>query len=323
MEKSVGTEYAVTVTGEVPADQLGRVSAHEHLSCDISPHSGSTDNIIQDIDLIAEELGAFLQAGGRTIFEVTPVDLSRNPAALKLISEKSGVQIVSGIAFYDAKTHPPWLRKAAVEQITRYLVNELENGSEGVRAGLIGELATGNQPGADATTYVMSAVESRIFQAAARAQQETGAAISTHASIGRAGHAQLRVLEEAGADLEKVVIGHCDAQWHEDIERDLAYYLPILEKGACCEFDLIGWSELMPDCARAERIAALIGRGFSGQLLLGTDTCRLSHLHAFNGRGYDYLFTAFLPMLIEQGVSPTHIDQMLAGNPGRILSRRR
>ncbi len=323
MEIPAGTEYVVTVTGEVPADRLGMVSAHEHLYCDISSHSGNKDNIIQNVDLIVEELDAFLQVGGRTIVEVTPADIGRNPAALKLISERSGVQIVSGIAFYDHRTLPGWLHDATVEQIARFFISELEKGSDGVRAGLIGELATANQPGADAATYVMSPVETRIFQAAARAQQETGAAISTHASIGRAGHAQLRVLEEAGADLEKVVIGHCDAQWHEDIERDLAYYLPIVEKGACCEFDLLGWEELMPDSARAERMVALLRRGFSGQLLLGTDTCRLSQLHAFNGRGYDYIFTAFLPMLIEQGGSTLHVARMMIGNPKRILARRR
>ena len=47
-----------------------------------------------------------------------------------------------------------------------------------------------------------------------------------------------------------MIIGHCDAHWHDDPQQDFRYYLPILERGACCEFDLIGWTELAPDDVR-------------------------------------------------------------------------
>ena len=315
------TDYIVTVTGEIPAGQLGVTSAHEHLYCDISVSSGNKDNILNDVTLIVRELEYYRKAGGKSIIELTPVDLGRDPIRLKAISEGSGVQLISGIAFYDQNTYPDWVRRAAVDQIADYFVHELEEGTDGVRAALSGELGSHNEPKPNASGYKLQELETLVFRAAARAQRRTGVPISTHASLGRAGHAQLEVLEHSGADIEKVVIGHCDAHWHKDMEKDMEYYLPILERGAYCGFDLIGWKEWMPDDIRAERVAALIELGYERQLLLGTDTCRLSQLHENGGRGFDFLQTSFLPRLYELGVTHSQIQAMLVESPRRLFAR--
>jgi phosphotriesterase-related protein len=139
--------------------------------------------------------------------------------------------------------------------------------------------------------------------------------------LGRAGHAQLNLLEKEGVDLRRVAIGHCDTHWHHDPDRDLEYYLPILERGAFCEFDLIGWSELMPDEVRAERIAALVRLGYSRKILLSTDTCRLSQMHRNGGRGFDYLWTSFLPRLRQLGVTDAEINSMIVDAPRELLTR--
>ena len=233
-----------TVCGEIPSDQLGPTLAHEHLCCDISHTSGNPDNYMLDWELIVRELEFFKKAGGRGILEVTPVDLNADPGALRRIGEASGVHIVRGISFYQESCYPEWLRSATVDRITEFFVREIEEGEEGVAAGFIGEIGTHNQPEPDPAGYRLSEAETRVFQAAARAQQRTGVLISTHASLGRAGHAQLDVLEEAGADLSKVIIGHCDTHILAEEQEDLDYYLPILNRGAFGEFDLISWTEI-------------------------------------------------------------------------------
>ncbi len=315
-------DYIVTVTGEIPARQWGVTSAHEHLYCDISASSGKKDNILTDVSLIIRELEYYRETGGQSIIELTAADIGRDPVKLKVISETTGIQVVSGIAFYLESTYPDWLRRATVGQITDYFVREIEEGTEGIRAGLIGELPSHNESEPNPSGYKLRELETLIFQAAAKAQQRTGIAISTHASQGRAGHAQLDVLEQAGADIGKIVIGHCDCHWHEDPEKDMEYYLPILERGAYCEFDMVGWAGVMPDEIRAERIAALIKLGYERQLLLGSDTCRLSYLHENGGRGFDFLWTSFLPRLHELGVTNSQIQAMLVEAPRTLLSRR-
>jgi phosphotriesterase-related protein len=77
----------------------------------------------------------------------------------------------------------------------------------------------------------------------------------------------------------------------------------------------------MPDRIRAERIAALVRAGHERQILLSTDTCRTSHLHAHGGRGFDYLWRVFLPLLRARGVTESQIDSMLIVAPRRLLAR--
>ena len=310
----------MTVTGEVPGDQLGPTAVHEHLYCDISVHSGRADNILTDVPLMVDELAHVRQAGGRTIVDVTPEGIGREPAMLKALSEGSGVQVVSGIAFYTEDTYPTWVRGASESEIADYFVREIEEGRDGVRAGLIGELASHNAERPDPAAYRLTEGETHVFRAAALAQRRTGVAITTHAALGRGGHAQLAVLEAAGADPARVAIGHCDAHWHANPDLDLAYYLPILERGAYCSFDLIGWTELAPDEVRAERIAALVRLGYARRIVLGSDTCRRSQLRANGGRGLDFLWTSFLPRLAALGVAETDINRMLADAPRRLLA---
>jgi len=310
----------MTVAGPIPADELGATLIHEHLYCDISPFSGKADNILTDEETMIGELAYFRAAGGRTIVEVTPEGIGRNPVALRRISLAAGVRIVAGIAFYDEATVPDWAKIAGEAEIADYFVRQLEKGADGVRAGVIGELYSHNEPHPDPASYRLTEFELTVFRAAARAQRRTGAPILTHASLGRGGHAQLAALETAGADPARIAIGHCDAHWHEDPEQDLAYYLPILERGAFCAFDLIGWTELMPDALRAARLAALIRQGYASHLLLSSDTCRRSHLHAHGGRGYDNIWRTFLPLLRQHGVTDEEIQTMLVEAPRQLLT---
>jgi predicted metal-dependent phosphotriesterase family hydrolase len=312
--------YVMTVTGESSGEQLGVTSTHEHLYCDISVHSGRADNTLTDVNVMVDELAYFRGAGGRTIVDVTPEGLGRNPAMLRRISEKSGLRIISGIAFYTEETYPEWVRESSETRVADFFVREIEDGRDGVRAGLIGELASHNAQRPDPDAYRLTDAEARVFRAAAQAQRRTGVALTTHAALGQGGHAQLAELERAGADPSRIAIGHCDAHWHADPEQDLEYYLPILERGAFCGFDLIGWTELAPDDARADRIATLVELGYADQIVLGSDTCRRSQLRANGGRGLDFLLTSFAPRLAARGVGERDIRTMLVDAPRRLLS---
>jgi phosphotriesterase-related protein len=291
----------VTVTGPIQPSALGVTLAHEHLYCDLSKHSGRDDNDLTDIAVMIAEM---------------------DPVKLRQLSEASGVQVVSGIAFYDHRTWPAWAQHANADDIADFLVAQTEEGTDGVRAGVIGELFSHNEPEPDPQAYRLNEPEVRLFQAAARAQRRTGVAIMTHAALGRGGHAQLAVLDRAGADLSRVAIGHCDAQWHSDAERDLAYYLPILEQGAFCAFDLVGWNDLMPDELRAQRIASLVQMGYAERILISSDTCRRTQLHANGGRGLDYVLTSFLPRLQNHGVTQPQITSMTVDSPRKLLCGR-
>jgi len=309
-----------TVTGSIPAEDLGVTLPHEHIHCDFSKLSGSEDYILADTSLTIRELAYFRAAGGRSVIDVTPEGTGRNPAALRAISEASGVQIVCGIGLYDQRSWPAWASGADAGRIADRFVQEVEAGSGGICAGVIGEIQSHDAPFPDPSRYRLDEREETLFIAAARAQRRTGVAVITHAAHGRGGHAQLDILEGAGADLERVAIGHCDAQRHADPDKDFGYFLPMLRRGALCAFDLIGWTESVSDEVRADWVAELIRMGHERQILLSTDTCRRSHLHANGGRGYDYLWTSFLPRLLRRGVTQAQIESMLVAAPRRLLA---
>lgn len=306
-----------TVTGGLDADDLGVVLPHEHLIHSISIHSGRADNTCLDVDLAADECRRFREAGGGTICDVTPLGLGRDLAALRAVSELSGVPVVSALGLYDTWTQPDEVRGRPARVVADYL----ERGSEG--SGLIGEIASHNESGhADWRRYALYASERDLFAGAAHAQRRTGLAVTTHASLGRGGVAQARLLIDSGADPERVIMGHCDAHLHDDEALDLDYYEALLSLGVCLEFDLFGWEELAPDALRAQRIATLCAAGHAGRLLISTDTCRRSQLHACGGRGFDYLFTSVIPDLHTAGVNRADIDTMVRANPARMLAIR-
>jgi hypothetical protein len=127
-----------TVRGSVPAEDLGVTLPHEHVHCDFSTLSGSEDHILTNTPLTIQELAYFRAAGGRSVIEVTPEGTGRNPTALRAISEASGVQIVCGIGLYDQRTWPAWASEADAGRIADWFVQEIESGSGGVCAGVIG-----------------------------------------------------------------------------------------------------------------------------------------------------------------------------------------
>ena len=306
-----------TVAGRVDAGSLGVVLPHEHLIHSISVHSGRADNACLDVELAAAECRRFRDAGGGAICDVTPLGLGRDLAALRAVSEASGVAVISALGLYEIWTQPDEVRGRPARVVADYL----EPGAE--RCGLIGEIASHNEPGhADWRRYALYASERDVFAGTALAQRRTGLAVTTHASLGRGGVAQARMLADAGADPARVIIGHCDAHLHEEESLDLDYYEALLALGVCLEFDLFGWEELGSDALRARRIATLCAAEHAGRLLISTDTCRRSQLHACGGRGFDYLFTSVIPALRAAGVGQADIDTMTRANPARLLSIR-
>ena len=319
------TRMAVTVTGKVPVDELGLTLPHEHLIHRISVHSGNPDNTCVDIELVPEELAHFRSAGGRTICDVTPIGLGRDCEALREISRLSRVNVISGLGLYQFEVWPKELLGLSRVDLSDALVRRALGEETGIAAGLIGEVASHNEQHCDWRKYRLSDEETTVFRAIAGVQRRTGLAVSTHASFGRAGIAQIHTLADAGADPCRVVIGHCAAQGHDDVDLDREYYHKLLDEGVFLQFDLFGWEQsgqgLPSDVQRCLRVAELVREGFADRLLLSTDTCRRSQLHRFGGRGFDYLLTHVLPGLRDLGVSDEQIGRMTVINPACILTR--
>ncbi len=303
-----------TVSGPVAPGDLGVTLPHEHVRCDFwSLHREmSYDGILDDELLLHEEIAAFQTSGGGTIVDATTIGIGRDPAALRRISAATGVRIVMGAGWYRERVYPPEVFTSTVAQLAARIELEFQVGADGtgVKPGIIGEIGT--------ERFKITAAEERVFRAAARAQRSIGATITTHTTyFGDLALDQIAILRSEGVPPERILIGHVGEH------RDLSSTLAIAKTGVFIEVDHVGANQIgqfAPEPQRVRNVVALVRAGHLDQMLLSMDICKRSQLHAYGGNGYDYLLVAFVPLLLEAGLSEADIHTMLVLNPSRALA---
>lgn len=340
-----------TVLGPVPSSSLGPTSPHEHLFIDLAswfdhPRDeaaerlavervrpeimdrvranpfGVRDNLrLDDEDIAAAEVGRFHEAGGRTIVDLTPDELGRDPARLARLSRRTRVHVVMGCGHYIARAHPPTVARMDVAALADEMIRDLCEGipqgafppADPIRSGAIGEIGTSDP---------IEPAELRVLEAACRAQLHTGAALYVHLDPwGRAGHAVLDACEAAGAPLDRVVLCHLDPSLP-----DRAYGRSLATRGAWVAIDIWGDEDAyggrgMPsDRERVQAVVAAHEEGWGSRLLIAQDVCLKSQLRAFGGRGYDHIITGVAPALRAAGLSASEVDALLIDHPRRVLT---
>lgn len=251
-----------TVRGPVSADTLGRVAMHEHLVCDLEHSVRGMVAGLDDVELAIDELGRFKDAGGGTLVELTNRGVGRDVRKLREIAEATGLNVIASTGFYTEPYYPREVYERTIPQLAKLMVRELTEGIDdtGIRAGIIGELGTRRQH--------FSSAEERVFRAAARAQHETGVAVSTHTYAGaELALQQVEVLVDAGVKPNRIIIGHLGDRRTND------YFAEIARTGVYLQFDHIGMTDLQSDSVRAGIVKDMVDRGFTDQILLSCDIC--------------------------------------------------
>jgi len=305
-----------TVLGPIEPASLGFALPHEHTQIALWHVEGRWDywQLTRDEPLILAELARFRAAGGSGLVDLTLPGVGRDPIWLRRLAEASGLHLVMGCGWYRTAYYPPETRidRRSVDDLADELVGEAADGvaGTGIRPGIIGEIGT-DKPW-------ISALEERVHRAVARAASRTGLAITTHAVMSRVGLDQLRIFDEEGADLSRVVVGHADSYPFLD------HYLEVLRQGASLEFDFLGMAftptERHGESRVVELVCDLLGRGHVDRLFLSQDVCHDSQLSRYEGNGYTYLTDTFLPRLRAAGVSDAEIETMTVQNPRRLLT---
>jgi phosphotriesterase-related protein len=308
--------HVQTVLGPIEPGELGFTLPHEHTQIALwhIPDRWDYWQLTRDEPRILEELGAYREAGGNGLVDLTPAGVGRDPGWLAGLARASGLQIVMGCGWYREAYYPTELLvdRRSVDDLADELVREATDGvgETGIRPGIIGEIGT-DKPW-------VTAREERVHRAAARAARRTGLAITTHAVLSPVGREQLRIFEEEGADPTRVVIGHADSY------PDLAHHLSIVGRGASVEFDFLGMTftpaERHGEGRIIDLLRELLSRGHAERILLSQDVCHDSQLTQYGGNGYTYLARTFLPRLREAGVSDAEIETMTVANPRRLLT---
>ena len=347
--KHRASRKVLTVQGPIESAMVGMTLTHEHLVIDFTtvltqPGAASeralmnapvslenlwwvrhnwtsnVDNLrLYDEQTAIDEASEYYRAGGSTLVDVTSVGIGRDPRALLRISRATGLNIVMGSGFYVDRTHSDWLRGASVDEVTRTIISDIEQGVDGtgIRAGIIGEIGC-SAPWTDN--------EKKVLEAAVNAQRETGAPLLIHP--GRDQNAPLellRAVEGWGGDLRRTVMGHIERTIY-----DRGALNEVAATGAYLNYDLFGHDEshyplapetFMPaDHERIEQIEGLVADGRSSQVLLAHDVCSKHRLKKYGGHGFDHIPARIVPRMRKRGMLEEDVRMVLVDNPTRMLT---
>jgi len=271
---------------------------------------------LASIDDAAEALADYRKAGGGTIVDVTPIGVGRDPAALRRIALQSGVNVVMGTGYYVNNYHPAELADLDEHAIRDLIVRDVEEGADGVRPGIIGEIGL---------VWPVHDRERKVLRAAAMAQQETGLSLTIHP--GRNPGAPLdavRIVEEAGGDPARTIIDHLDRTIFE-----AADYLELARTGCYLELDLFGMEssfypladvDIPNDAMRVKIMRMLADNGHLSQILISHDLSSRARLSKYGGEGYHHIASRVLPLMARRGFSRDEIDEVVRRNPQRALT---
>ncbi|MCX2749996.1 hypothetical protein OOZ51_19605 [Arthrobacter sp. MI7-26] len=349
MSIEMSGKFAMTVRGLVRAEDLGLTLPHEHVLFDRSdlfiepthpfkkaivdspismdifgalvrdPNTNHENLVLLDEGHALRELKAFREAGGKTIADLTAPHKGRDPRALLRLSEHSNVNIIMGTGVSTASRQDAWILDLHETEITESLIKEITDGvgDSGIRPGVIGEI--GVSPS-------ILPLERKVLRAAAQAQAVTGLPLSVHCLLpwGRNALEVVEVLDEAGANLDRVILGNMSHAASE-----VSFHRAVAERGVMLEFDRFGAefyyesSGDYADCRDADVldvIAQLAADGLGDRILLSHDVSYRTQLQAFGGYGFAHIPHHIGLFLQHRGVSDQDIERMMIENPARALS---
>lgn len=258
-------------------------------------------SFMQDLDVLAEELGAARREGVGCIVDGGHPDMGRNIALLRQLSTRTAIPIVAGGGFYTQPFYPANVTTMSEEQIVRALVHQVETEPVGV----FGEIGSWDY---------MTADERKVFRAVGKAHLATNLSIFTHTGIpGKAALEQLDILEDVGVKPGRVVIGHLGNL----VDPRVQIHKTICTRGAHVGFDRLGGPA---DEAQVPMVMALIDAGFADRVMLSSDLALPAAIKRNGGPGYAKTLTVFLPKLKAAGATDDVIRQITVDNPRQFLA---
>ena len=301
----------VTVTGEIPASAIGKTLHHEHLLVDfIGADSISYDRWNKDsvVEKVLPYLLEIKNLGYKTLVECTPAYLGRDPQLMKILSEKSGIQIITNTGYYSAvggKFIPKHGFTETAEQLAERWIDEAKNGIEetGIYPGFI-KISVEGKP--------LEEINRKVVEAACITHKATGLVIMSHTGLAVPAFQQLEILEKYGVSPTAFI-------WtHANNEADFGKQIEAARKGAWIAFDgfnpgqvekYVGFAQLMKK------------EGLLNKLMFSHDAgwYKPGEPNGGDFRGFTDIENVLIPALEKSGLSQPDIYQIFNANPAEAF----
>lgn len=301
----------MTTLGPKQAGELGMILPHEHVFVDLRTwdQPGYAQADVQDvIRLMAPEIAKAQALGVTALVECSTVGVGRRADILKAVSAATGFPLVAPTGVYREPWIPAWMHDASEDELRDWMAGELlgEIEESGVQAGWV-KLSAGDDG--------LTATETKVLRAAARAASTCSAVIGSHTIRGRVVRDQLDVIERAGYTPDRFIWIHTNA------EPDFNLHLELARRGCWIEYDGIGSQPA--DEQYVAWILRVLDAGLGDHLLLSHDRGWYDPAQPGGGapRPYTWLNEVFLPRLAEAGVDAATIRRLTCDNPFRAFAR--
>ena len=246
---------------------------------------------MRDVGLMAAELRDAQRDGVACIVDAGSEGMGMDLGFIRATARASGLPVVKGAGFYTEPFHPKRLATMSEDQIAQALIRQADD----YPAGVFGEIGSWDE---------ITATERKVFRAVGKAHLATNLPIFTHTGIpGKSALEQLDILEDAGVDPRRIVIGHLGNL----VDPQVYVHKAICRRGAYVGFDRQGGGD---DDAVVPQVMALIEAGFAEHLLFSGDALR----------SYAKPLTVFLPKLRAAGANDDVLRRITVDNPRRFLA---
>ncbi len=300
-----------TVTGEIPASAIGKTLHHEHILVDFIG-ADSTGYFRWNKDSVVEKVLPYLleikKLGYKTLVECTPSYLGRDPLLLKMLSEKSGIQIITNTGYYSAvggKFIPKHGFTETAQQLADRWIDEARNGIEGtgIRPGFI-KIAVERAP--------LQEINRKVVEAACITHKATGLVIMSHTGPAVPAFQELEILKQYGVSPSAFI-------WtHANNETDFNKHIEAAKMGVWIAFDKFTKEET----DRFVQFALIMKKeGLLNRVLFSHDAGWYKPGEPGGGdfRGYTDIEKFLIPALEKGGLSQPDIYQIFTLNPAEAF----
>ncbi len=306
----------MTVRGPIPASTFGKALVHEHVMCDFigaaktGPHRYNPDDVV---NTMLPFLQILKQRGFAGFVDCTPAWLGRDAKVLLRLADSTDLHILTNTGYYAAandKFLPSHAFTESADQLAAHWVREWEQGVDG----------TGIKPGfikIGVDKGLLSYIDRKIVQAAAKTHLKTGLTIACHTGDAQAAVAVIRNIHSQGVDPSALIIVHADAIADPGVRFQLA------KAGAWLEYDGVKFESIDK---YVELIRETLKAGFGHRLLLSHDAGwysvgELGGARA-NIRPYNAISDQLVPALKAAGLGDVVLSRLLVSNPAEAFAIR-
>ena len=254
----------MTVNGPLAPAALGVTDAHQHVW--IAPVTGGPAGapLLCDRDVIAAGLTAYRAAGGGGLLDCQPGGCGRDGRELAELSRLTGVPIVACTGYHLARYYPPdfWLWRATAEAARDI---SWPRSSTGWRRRVTRISRSGPVSSRSRSLRIPPRLPAALWEAAAAASRDTGAALLAHTEAGAAAEQIVTRLLGLGVAADRLVICHIDKRPDFGLHRELA------QAGVLLEYDTFFRPKYDPERNVWPLLQRMAAAGLAGQVAIGTD----------------------------------------------------